>query len=210
MQQMEEGVASPNTVDELKSAIQKFEHRAEDLIAAQEQTGIWYKMLASRYMDQAMYKEALDALEKAIEYYPANQNLFYYVGVCAGYLANAALDFRGNKNEREHYLNLSEQGYLRALELEPNYARALYGLSVLYTFEADKPEDAIPLLQKLLTIETKHFDGMFVLARAYYMTYNNEDALAVYDKIIAQTNVAETKAQAEENKRIVLDALYEQ
>ena len=170
VQLMEEKIQNPSTVDELKQAIKKFERRAEDLIATNEQLGVWYKILATRYLDEQMYAEALDALQNAIHYYPANQNLFYYVGVSAGYLANASLDFRatGSNSERERYLLLAESGYLRAIELEPRFARALYGLGVLYTFEMNQPAKAIPLLEELLTIEKKNTEGMMVLARAYY------------------------------------------
>ena len=38
-------------------------------------------------------------------------------------------------------------------------------------YELDETEKAIPLLEKLLTIETKDVDAMFVLARAYYVNY---------------------------------------
>lgn len=210
MQMMEEGVEKVTTTEELENAIQKYERRVEEMIVAQEQIGVWYKMLATRYLEQKMYGEALGALEKAIQYYPANQNLFYYVGVSAGYMANASLDFRAtNKTDRDSYLLLAESGYLRAIELQPSYVRALYGLAVLYTFEMNQPAKAIPLVEKLLTIETKHIDGMFVLARAYYMTYSYEEAVAVYDKIINTSTSKENREKAEENKKVVLDAMYQ-
>jgi len=211
VQLMEEKIQNPSTIDELKQAIKKFERRAEDLIATNEQLGVWYKILATRYLDEQMYAEALDALQNAIHYYPANQNLFYYVGVSAGYLANASLDFRatGSNSERERYLLLAESGYLRAIELEPRFARALYGLGVLYTFEMNQPAKAIPLLEELLTIEKKHTDGMMVLARAYYMVYDFDSALAMYDKIISTSTSKDRVVEAEKNKRVVLDAMYQ-
>ena len=49
---------------------------------------------------------------------------------------------------------------------------------------------------------------MFVLARAYYSTYEFEKAVAMYDKIIAVSKSEERKKEAEANKRIVLDAAY--
>ena len=211
VQLMEEKIQNPSTVDELKQAIKKFERRAEDLIATNEQLGVWYKILATRYLDEQMYAEALDALQNAIHYYPANQNLFYYVGVSAGYLANASLDFRatGSNSERERYLLLAESGYLRAIELEPRFARALYGLGVLYTFEMNQPAKAIPLLEELLTIEKKNTEGMMVLARAYYMVYDFDSALAMYDKIISTSTAKDRVIEAEKNKRVVLDAMYQ-
>ncbi len=219
MQELEEGVDSPTSIDEIKSAIEKYEDRVEDIMIAQQQIGIWYKLLGSRYIDQAtrtrdtmMYGEALKAFQKAIEYYPANPNLYYYVGLCAGYMAKSALDYEGigSATKKYNYLKLSESGYLRAVELRPNYGRALYGLGVLYVFELDEPEKAIPYLERFVELEKYDTDGMFVLARAYYSTYQTDKAVEMYDRIIETTSSDEKKANALANKKIVLDAAYVQ
>ena len=210
VQSLEENVSSPTTIDELKDAIKKYEDRVEDIIQAESQTGIWWKILATRYMDKEMYGEALEAFRKAVSYYPANQNLYYWTAVCAGYMAKSSLDFDavGVNPKQKEYLALSESAYKRALELEPTYARALYGLGVLYTFELNQAEKAIPLLVKLLTIDTKNIDGMFVLARAYYMNYEFQAAIDVYDDIIKVSSSETNRAEAEANKKVVLNALY--
>lgn len=210
LQFMEEKVSSPNTIEELEAAVAKFEKRVLDISEANSQIGIWYKMIATRYLDKQMYNEALKALEKAVLYYPTNQNLYYFIGVSAGFMAKASLDFEanGSRVKAEYYLKLSESAYKRAIELEPTYVRSLYGLSVLYLFDLNEAEKAIPLLQKVLSIETKHYDAMFLLARAYYMSYEFEKALDVYDKIISLSASEQRTRQAEENKKIVLDALY--
>ncbi|MCR5187817.1 MAG: tetratricopeptide repeat protein [Treponema sp.] len=210
-QKLEEGVSNPTTVDELKDAIKKYGERAADIQLANGQIGIWYKILGTRYIDQKMYGEALKCFQEALKYYPDNQNLYYYVGVCAGYMSHASLDFgaSGTSEVKYNYLRLAEESYLRAISIEDRYVRALYGLGVLYVFELDEPEKAISHLEKALTIDTKNIDAMFVLARAYYSTYDFEKSAETYDKIIATTKSAETKATAEENKKIVLDAAYQ-
>lgn len=208
---MEEGVSSPTTVDELRDAIGKYENRINDIMIAEQQTGIWWKILGSRYLDEGMYADALAAYEKAIMYYPANPNLYYYVGLCAGYMADASLDYgaTGDLSKRENYLKLSESAYTRAIELNPTYTRALYGLAVLYVFELNESAKAIPLLEKFLSIETKDTDAMFVLARAYYVNYEFQLAIDMYDRIIATTSSEQIKAEAEANKKIVMDIMYD-
>lgn len=210
LQHIEEGVSSPNTIDELKDAISKYEERVADIQLANSQIGIWHKILATRYLDKKMYGEALKSFQKALEYYPDNQNLYYYVGLCAGYMSHASMDFDadGYSEKRENYLKLSEDAYSRAIEIEPRYARALYGLSVLYLFELGEDEKAVPLLEKLLTIETKNIDAMFLLARAYYMTYEFDKAIGMYDKIISLTKSPERKAEAEANREVVQNAAH--
>lgn len=210
MQQLEEGVSSPTTEAELKAAIQKYQTRVEDMVLANQQIGIWYKMLGSRYLDNQMYGEALEAFRMATTYYPANQNLYYYVAVCAGYMANQSLDYSatGSTAQKFNYLKLAESAYLEALKIDSKYARALYGIGVLYIFELDEPGKAIPYLETLAEVEKRNVDGMFLLANAYYQTFEFEKAMAMYDKIISTTTSDEKKAQAEANKRQVLEAAY--
>ncbi len=212
MQKMEEGVGSPTTIEELKTAIEKYDARIADLQLSQTQVGIWYKILGTRYLDNKMYGEALKAFQSALQYYPDNQNLYYYVGICAGYMSHTALDYNatGNMEQKYNYLKLAETAYLRAIEIEPRYSRALYALSVLYVYELDEPAKAIPYLERVLDIEKKHTDAMFVLARAYYSTYEFDKAVEMYDKIISVTTSDKKKADAEANKKIVLDASYGQ
>lgn len=209
-QKMEEGVDNPTTIEELKDAIKKYQERVADVQLAQSQIGIWYKILGTRYLDNKMYGEALKAFQEALTYYPDNQNLYYYVGVCAGYMSHAALDYnaRGSNEIKYNYLKLAEEAYLRAIAIEDRYVRALYGLGVLYVFELDEPEKAVPYLEKAISIDTKNLDTMFVLARAYYSSYEFDKSIAMYDKIIETTKSDDTKKTAEENKKIVLDASY--
>ena len=212
MQKLEEGVGNPSTIEEYKEAIEKYDARIADLQLSESQVGIWYKILGTRYLDKKMYGQALEAFQSALQYYPDNQNLYYYVGICAGYMSHTALDYNatGNMEQKYNYLKLAETAYLRAIEIEPRYSRALYALSVLYVYELDEPAKAIPYLQKVLDIEKKHTDAMFVLARAYYSSLEFDKAVEMYDKIISVTTSDKKKADAEANKKIVLDASYGQ
>ena len=195
---------------EIKEAIQKYEDRIADIQLADAQIGIWYKMLAVRYLNAKMYGEALKNFQIALNYYPDNQNLYYYVGICAGYMSHAALDFAatGNNVDKANYLKLAENAYLQAVNIEPRYARALYALGVLYVMELDECEKAIPYLETLLDIEKRNYDGMFVLARAYYVTGEYDKAASLYDRIVENTKDQKKKEEAQANKKIVMDAAY--
>ena len=211
MQKMEEGVGSPTTEAQLKDAIKKYQDRVADVQLAQAQIGIWYKMLGSRQLDNKMYGEALKSFQKAIEFYPENQNLYYWVGVCAGYMAKASLDFEASgatTQQRYNYLKLAESSYLRAIEIEPRYARALYGVAIIDIYEIGDVEKGIPYLERFLEIETRNTDAMFRLAEAYYTVYEFDKAVELYDNIISLTKDEKRKALAETNKKTVLDAAY--
>lgn len=206
---MEEGVSNPTTIEEIRDAIDKYDAHVRETQMAMSQIGIWYKMLGNRYLDNKMYGEALKCFQEALKYYPANQNIYYYVGVCAGYMSHAALDFggTGSSNQKYNYLRLAEEAYLRAIKLDDRYTSAMYALGVLYVYELEESEKAIPYLEKLLTIDTKHTDAMFVLASAYYLNGENSKAVALYDKVGQVSKSSEKKEAAEINKKIILDGV---
>ena len=203
LQELEEGVSNPNTEAELKDAIRKYEKRVDDIIIAEERIGIWYKILGSRYMDQKMYKKALKAFQSALEYYPENPNLFYQAGLAASLTAKNSLDFEltGTDIEKKRYFALAVSAYTRALEIDPKHSKAVYALSVLYIFELNRPAEAIPILEKITEWEKKPIDHLFLLGAAYYMTGENEKAIAVYERIIEVSSSEEKKAKAESNIR---------
>lgn len=215
MQKIEEGVSSPTTKEELEEAIRKYDRRAMDLALTEGQIGIWYKILGTRYLDQQMYGKALECFQNALTYYPNNANLYYYVGTCAGYMSHTALDYeaKGSASDaaikRANYLKLAENAYLQALRINPNYYRALYGIGVLYVFEFGQNEKAIPYLEQFLSTQVKDTSAMFVLARAYYATYQFDKAVALYDRIIELKPNAEKVQEAQANKKTVLEVQYQ-
>ncbi|MDY4902985.1 MAG: tetratricopeptide repeat protein [Treponema sp.] len=218
MQKMEEGVENPTTKEELKEAIEKYDARAIDLATTESQVGMWYKILGTRYLDEQEYGKAYEAFQKALVTFPNNQNLYYYIAVCATYIANAQLDFDGKgtfdedgfsyEARKENYLKTAEKAYLTALEIDAKYYKAMYGLSVLYVFQMFECEKAIPYLEKFLSVQKKDTNAMFVLARAYFVTGEFSKATELYDKIIEINPNAEKTADAKRNKQIVLDAQY--
>lgn len=207
---MEASTKNPVSIDEIENAIKQYENVAKEVVDTYAQVGMWHKVLGIKYLDQKMYGKALECFEKALEVFPDNANLYYYIGNCAGYLGNSALDFEATDSNQKmrSYYELSESSYLRALAIDSNYVYALYGISVLYVYQLNQPELAISYLEKLLNIDTKNIDAMFVLANAYYLTKNYDKSVSMFDKIISVTKTEETKQQAQENKKIVLDEAY--
>ncbi|MDR3139459.1 MAG: tetratricopeptide repeat protein [Treponema sp.] len=201
---------TPQSIEELRSAIAVYEDQIEQHIKDVAQTGVYWKILATRLQDRGLHNEALEALERAVYYAPEDPAPYYLTGVSAGIVAKSSLDFAGagGNSARSRYFDLAESAYLRAIALDERYARPRYGLSVLYLFELNRPEDAIPHLSRYLETQTRDVDAMFLLARAYYMTERYEESLALYDRIIPLTRDTVKRAEAERNKETVLGLLY--
>jgi tetratricopeptide (TPR) repeat protein len=200
----------PETIEGLKAAITAYEGRIEEHVKLAAQTGVYWKILATRLQDRGLHFEALEALERAIYYNPEDPVLHYLTGVSAGIAAKSLHNFSGSADkEREAYFALAEEGYLKAVALDGRYIRPRYGLAVLYVFELNRPADAVPHLQRYLEISRSDVDAMFILARSYFMTENFKAALDLYDRIIALTRDENRRLEAENNRQIVIGRLYE-
>jgi len=198
----------PSTVEELKAAIAEYEKRIERHVNDVAQTGIYWKILASRLSDRGLHGEALEALRNAAYYLPQDASIQYNTGLSAGIMAKTFHAFPGRENtEKEEYYSLAEKAFLRAIELDGRYLSPKYGLGVLYVFELDRPEDAIPHLQKYLEISRNDIDTMFVLARAYYVIRNYKAAVDLYDRIITLTRDEQKKKDAQNNRQTVMEQM---
>ena len=220
MQQSEEGISTPTTKEELEEAIKKYDARAADLVATQAQEGNWYRLLGISYLDAQLYGKAYEAFQQAVQFYPDNASLYYYIAICAGYIANKELDYNAEgkavaDDKRLNYLKLAEAAYQTSLKVDSKYYKSMYGLGVLYAFDLSATDPsvdyaalAIPVLEQYVETQKRDSDGMFVLARAYYMEREYDKAVALYDQIIKLNPSAKKVADAQANKRTVLDAQF--
>jgi tetratricopeptide (TPR) repeat protein len=202
--------APPQSIEDLRRAIALYEKKMDEHVKDAAQTGIYWKILSSRLMDRLqgrspLYGEALKALENAARYYPEDETIHYLIGVSAGNLA--ASEYFSPAEQAEHY-RISEAAYLRAIDINGRYGKALYGLGVLYIFTLDRPAEAIPHLELYVDINTRDTDGMFALAAARYLSGDFQGAVDLYDKITGLTKNQDVKKQAEQNKQQVMDAWY--
>jgi tetratricopeptide (TPR) repeat protein len=202
---------TPVTIEGLRKAIAIYEEAVEEHVRDAAQTGAYWKILAVRLADRQMHRDALDALDMSIRFNGEDPTLFYLTGVSAAVVAKNSLGFSqgtssspGIQAERDHYFAMAERAYLRALELDNGYAKPLYGLGILYTFELDRPGEAIPQLEKYLELINRDVDAMFALARAYYMTLSYEKAVDLYDRIIVSTKDTTKQTEARNNRDYVL------
>jgi cytochrome c-type biogenesis protein CcmH/NrfG len=185
------------SIDELEREVTKYRGEVERTIKAAESLGTYYRMLGVAYMNRQMYGEALRNLELAIRLYPENEQLFYYGGVCAARAAKAVTD----DAERLRLFALAEKYYLRTLFLLPGTRPALFGLAVIYSIELNRPAEAVPLLERLLTQDTSNTEAKTLLARTHVALGNYEEALDLYRQIAAAGVSDEIKRQTEDNIR---------
>ena len=200
----------PETIDGLRRAIALYEEQIERNVKEGAQTGVYWKILATRLADRSMHQDALSALERAIYFNSEDPVLYNLTGVSAGVVAKSIIGFSANaERERDHYFSLSEKAYLRAVELDSSYTKPMYGLGVLYAFELDRPQDAIKHLEANLKISPSDIPAMFVLARAHYMTGGYSQAIELFERIISRTKDKNITNEALNNIDTIRRRLYE-
>jgi len=200
----------PETIENLRKAIALYEDQIERNVREGAQTGVYWKILGLRLADRGMHNDALSALERAIYYNSEDPALYYLTGVSAGSVAKSIVGFSNNaERERDHYFKLAENAYLRALDLDITYSKPMYGLGILYVFELDRPEAAIPHLERYLQIITNDVPAMFILARANFMIENYSRAVELYDRIADRTKDRNIREEALNNRDLIQGILYE-
>jgi len=199
------GAASSQSIEELKKGIARYSAEVERQVKAAQNLGVYYKMLALKYLDAGMYGLALQNLDKAVEIYPENPQLAYYSAVASARMAKAEVTDSAAAAED---LLRAETFYRRAIFLDPGYVNALYGLAVLYAMELGRPVDAEPLLQTILQKEKKNVEALFLLARIRYAAGRHEQAIEIYQRIADTTQAGRLKAQALANKNAIEEELY--
>lgn len=206
---------SVHSIEELSAAAKQYELKLAEHVYLAERTGIYWKFLGMRYAERGMHALALEAFEKAKQYYPMDSALFYLSAVSAGNMAKSAInlsspqDTRGANLEREKWLALAESAGKRAVEITPNYPQARYILAVLYAFELDRPLEALDHIERFLAARARDVDGLFVKARALFMLGRYNEALEVYEQIMASSRSPERRAEAEANHRFIREELYD-
>jgi tetratricopeptide (TPR) repeat protein len=204
MEEVGEREVSKQRVEEIEEQIERYRKEVLRTVDATGQLGVYYKMLAVEYMRGSMYGAAYEALEKAIAIHPENPILFYYSAVCTARMSKAQVI----SEDRIRWLERSESLYRRALSFDPDYGAALYGLSVLYVFELDRPQEAEGPLKRLLTVQSKDIDGRFLLARVYYSLGKLENAIELYREIETLSDIEQVREQARSGRKQAEDELY--
>ncbi|MDR1788525.1 MAG: tetratricopeptide repeat protein [Treponema sp.] len=204
------GAGPPETIEGLREAIAGYEQEIERHVKIAAQTGVYWKILATRLQDKGLHNEALAALQQAIRYTPADPSLHYLAGVSAGIAAKGALGFDGDAGaERTRLLDLAEEAYREAIALDPKYARPMYGLAVLYVFELDRPAEAIPLLETYLGIARSDTEARFLLARAFYGAGRFREAIDTCDALLSSSKDEDKNKVTRDLRRMAERRLYE-
>lgn len=197
-----DGVAvSPERIEELRGEIAENKERVQELVSAMSRTAVVQKLLAEEFLRQEMYEPALEALESAMFVQTENAVLYYWAAVASARSAKA------HRENGEVYLQNALSYYEDALAIRPDYKEALYGISVLLAFELDRPQDALPHITRLASLETAAIDVQFLHANILVRLDRYEEAIEIYDSLSRTAPSEVTKARAQDNRDRLLQEM---
>ncbi|MCL2791598.1 MAG: hypothetical protein FWD87_00765 [Spirochaetaceae bacterium] len=186
-----------NRERELRESIRKNRRILEQRVDAARSLAGFHQMLGRLYLEHGMFLLAAQEFEEALKVTTESPVLLYYAGLSYARYAKSLID----EALQLSYLLLAEKYYLKAIEFNNNFARALYAVAVLYIFEFDQPDRAVYYLEHLLETQRSDVEAMFLLANAYIRLGLYNQAVAQYDNIIRTSMSTVHRRQAEENKR---------
>ena len=164
------------TIQRIEEYSGEIERHRDELQAAVQAAGSianFNKLLAIEYLKAGMFGLALDSLQEALLVEPNNEILFYLTGISAMQLAKV---YQPSDSNREQLIERAEYALMRSAEIKPDYGDPLLAISVLYIFERQDADGALPYLERLRDIEDDNPHVHALLGRVY--TERNQIALA--------------------------------
>ena len=134
-----------------------------------------YSLIGKIYLDRKLWEQGIDAYLNAEKYGRSGEDLYYALGL--GY-ANRGYD-RGSEAD----FAKAEEYYRKALEKNPAYDDAIYGLAILLYYHRNGRDEALRLVTELATRNSSHYGARFAMARMNYENGDAGKALLIYQQL---------------------------
>lgn len=190
----------PARVEQLEQVVQEYAQAVQDQVQLISRQADAMKLLAQAYLQQQLFGPAFETLQEVLVIQPQNQTLHQLAAAAAGFAAKS----QSNQRVRDEYYSASVYHYERAIDLDPSFIEARYGLAILHVFELAQPVAALPHLEAILAINDTHVPALFVLARAHVQLGNLDDAISAYERIIRGAADEADRERARRNRQLLL------
>ena len=120
-------IRSKGKIEEWEKEIIKYENVISEKINAGIKLGKIYRKIGLVFADREMFEKCEENLLKAVSFGQTNENVFFSLGLCQGNLAQRH-NWERRKTEK------AIQTFLKVLNLNKNFNKAKYQLSLLYFY----------------------------------------------------------------------------
>ncbi len=166
---------APERIEKINKEITSLEKNKNDAKAI-ERLGDLHEQLATIYLDQDDFNNALANINKAFFYKRNTPYLNYLAGLIYGHFSTKS----GSKEDVEK----AEQYYRKAIELKNDYTEALHALAMLLFFSKKERNEPIKIVEDLYVKHPSNYRVRFTLGRFYYESGRKQDALDVYNALM--------------------------
>lgn len=161
-----------NRMEEELSKLTKKDTKSPETI---NKIGVLYQNLGAKYNEKGAWDPAIDALQKALGHGRNVPVVHYQLAIA---YAN-----RGTQLENNDDIDKAVFHYEKALQLEPNYIEAKYGLAILLFYRKNERSKAIQIMNEITKQNPKFYRARFALARFYYENKELDKSLSIYQDL---------------------------
>jgi len=180
-------------LEELRKNAEKAEKDFKKHLESADRVGTAYERLGRTYLKNRNWTPAIQSFQKAVEYGQSGARVHYSLGVA---YANRAQDLSDKKDVKE-----AEKHYRRAMEKNPDFHDAEYGLAILKFYTEDERREGIRILSGLVSRQPDYFRGRFALARFYYEDSRPDMALSVYESLYSDLEASPDSPKIREYRK---------
>jgi|GEM_PF-3020893 len=138
-----------------------------------------YKNLARQYFMRDMWEKAIENSQKAIDFLPTDESLYFIIGTSLFQLSKVIED----QKTKESYIDRAEVNLEKVISINPDYIEARYTLALIKIDKGDLGE-ALNQLNYVLNLEPKNVPALFARARVYYEMGQLLNARDDYSKLL--------------------------
>lgn len=185
-------LARSNSLDKKNEALGQYKKAIDTLVDAYREYASLNKEVANRLMFNKQFLPAIKHLDTARDLNSNDSEIYYWLGVCYINLYKTKKDV--------DLLNKAEENYKIAMNISPNYPELLYSYAQLLIYAKNDYKKAISVLSMYLDLNDddnpdtiKDPDGYFLLARAYYLDKQFEEAKRIYGILSDMESLLTTK-----------------
>lgn len=168
-------VVRDDDIDRLKKKAEKYEKGVADRIQSAEKAGNVYQMLGEKYLERKLWDLSIESFGKAIGYGRNTPGIHYSIAVA---YANRAKELNNHSD-----VSKAEYHYRRALEIQPDYLEARYGLGVFLFYIKKDKENGLKVMETVVRRNRNYYRARFALGRFHYEMNHPERALAIYEDL---------------------------
>ena len=187
-------LAKGQSAEELIKEISRLEPKVKEKSESPNKLGRLYERLGEKYMETKTWNLAIDSFDKAIGYGRNNPLVYYSLGVC---FANKA-----NQTKNREEIDKAEAHYRKALELDPRYDNAAYGLGIMLFYLKDDKESALETMRNLSLRNKNFYRARFAMGRFQYEMGRPEKSLAIYESLFSDPEKEGSSPTINEYKRL--------